>query len=216
MFRGGNAMEHIILVGDGTLDNRKISSPDPDVISHLRVLIPNDWKATLCATEGSTLALMPAQIHRIPNDASYIIASIGANDVLRFRLILSNSSQSGLVVLSMLAKLVKEFTQNYREIMLSLKALKRPICCCTIYNGNLNKEEIVAAKAAIAIFNDGIYSVANELQVSVLELRRICTEAADFENQKDLSGLGGQKFAKAILAKVQEHVAHKEIEKKAL
>jgi hypothetical protein len=75
-----NTMENIVLLGDGTLDNRKISSPDPDVISHLRLLLPIEWKATLCAVDESTRG----SVNRCGKDQaaasfSFLIATPSAN-----------------------------------------------------------------------------------------------------------------------------------------
>lgn len=42
-------MEHIVLLGDSIFDNKVYVDEAPDVVGHLRNILPRDWKATLCA-----------------------------------------------------------------------------------------------------------------------------------------------------------------------
>jgi len=83
------------------------------------------------------------------------------------------------------------------------------MCLCTIYNGNLAEELSGPAQAAVAVFNDKIYMVANELGLPVLELRRICTEPSDYANPIEPSSKGGAKIAKAILLHIRSSLAHR-------
>jgi hypothetical protein len=50
----------------------------------------------------------------------------------------------------------------------------------------------------VAIFNDAILRAAVDLRVDALELRSVCTEAADYANPIEPSGQGGLKIARAI------------------
>lgn len=49
------------------------------------------------------------------------------------------------------------------------------------------------------MFNDVILRVALEHQVSMIDLRLVCSEATDYANPIEPSGPGGLKIAKAIL-----------------
>lgn len=53
-------------------------------------------------------------------------------------------------------------------------------------------------RIALTPFNDVILRVAFEFGLGVIDLRAICTEAADYANPIEPSGLGGAKIAKAI------------------
>jgi lysophospholipase L1-like esterase len=203
---GGVKVQHIALMGDSIFDNRSYVGSDPDVVTHLRKLLPAGWAATLCAIDGSTSKMIVAQMTRIPKDATYIVVSVGGNDALKHQNLLSNESGNGPSILVELAYAASVFTDNYREALIKLKTLGKPITVCTIYNGNLPDTIGVAARAAVAVFNDKIYMVANELSLSVLELRGICIETSDYANPIEPSGKGGAKIARAIVRHVQERM----------
>ena len=69
-------MPHIILLGDSILDNVAYTSGGPDVISQVRQLLPRGAQATLLAVDGATTEHVPAQLGRIPRDASDLILSV--------------------------------------------------------------------------------------------------------------------------------------------
>jgi hypothetical protein len=50
---------HVVLLGDSIFDNRAYTGGDPDVIAHLRALLPSGWQASLVAGE-----LVESQIAR--------------------------------------------------------------------------------------------------------------------------------------------------------
>ena len=202
-------MEQIVLVGDSVFDNQTYVGDDPDVIAHLRGMMPKDWTATLCAVDGSTTETLPAQVGRIPKDATYIVASVGGNDALGHLALLFDDTQSGASLLQSLAEIGEDFAGSYNRAILGLQALGKPMCLCTIYNGNLAEELSGPAQAAVAVFNDKIYMVANELGLPVLELRRICTEPSDYANPIEPSSKGGAKIAKAILLHIRSSLAHR-------
>jgi hypothetical protein len=199
-------VEHIVLVGDSIFDNKSYVGAAPDVISHLRAIAPKDWTATLCAVDGSITESVVAQLECIPKDATQIVLSVGGNDALGNEDLLYEDLQ-GNRLLSILADVTEGFEVNYKNAVQAIGALGKPLCVCTIYNGNLPAEVSQAAKAAIAVFNDRIYAVANELRLPVIELRRVCTEAADYANPIEPSAAGGAKIAKRILEHVQARIA---------
>ena len=165
-------MEHIVLLGDSIFDNKSYVGEAPDALSHLREIMPKDWIATLCAVDGSIAESIPSQRDCVPQEAAAVL-SVGGNDALRNQDLLYEDLQ-GNRVLGILADVAEEFEVNYRNAVQVLRVLGKPLCVCTIYNGNLPAEVSRAAKAAVAVFNDRIYSVANELRLPVIELRRVC------------------------------------------
>ena len=50
----------------------------------------------------------------------------------------------------------------------------------------------------VALFNDVILRAAVDSRVDAIELRSICTEAADYANPIEPSGRGGLKIARSI------------------
>src|SRR5690606_24855072 len=73
---------HIALLGDSIFDNAPYTRGAPDVVSHLRNILLQNWRAYLLARDGSVLADLPQQLRRVPPEASHTVVSIGGNDAL--------------------------------------------------------------------------------------------------------------------------------------
>jgi len=56
------------------------------------------------------------------------------------------------------------------------------------------------ARVGLTAFNDVILRVAFECRFQVIDLRLVCSEAADYANPIEPSSAGGQKIARAIIA----------------
>jgi hypothetical protein len=70
---------------------------------------------------------------------------------------------------------------------------------CTIYNGNLpDRRQAALARVALMMFNDVILRIAFEHRASVIDLRLVCSEPADYANPIEPSGRGGLKIAGAV------------------
>jgi hypothetical protein len=191
-------MSHVVLLGDSVFDNGAYTSGEPDVISHLRRLLPDRWQATLLARDGATIADLPAQLRRLPSSASHLVVSIGGNDVLRHIDLLSLAASSGQEVLERFTSRVAPFENGYRTAIAEVLTLGRQTTVCTIYNGCFDAARAAALRTGLAIFNDVILRTVTDLNVDGLELRSICTEASDYANPIEPSGRGGAKLARAI------------------
>lgn len=75
-------MGHVALLGDSIFDNGAYTGGEPDVVWHLRAMLPDGWQATLLAVDGSTMSSIPAQCGRLPRDATHIVLAVGGNDAL--------------------------------------------------------------------------------------------------------------------------------------
>lgn len=197
-------MEHIVLLGDSVFDNKAYVGEAPDVVNHLRNMMPKGWKATLCAVDGATISHIKAQIKNAPGDATHLFVSVGGNDALMRANLVFYGSLDATSLLSLLAKIGQEFRADYMEAIEHLCRLAKPTCVCTIYNGNMARDLVATVEAAVGILDDKIYSVANEKGLSVIDLRRICCTPEDFANPIEPSDIGGKKIAKAILDHVQK------------
>ena len=189
---------HIVLLGDSIFDNRAYTRGEPDVVEHLRAILPKDWTATLCAVDGATTRDLPRQVAAVPRDGSHLMVSIGGNDALQNSDLLSSSSTSTAHTLRLFAERLERFEGAYRRAIGAVRALRRHITVCTVYNGNLDVSQARIATVALTTFNDAILRVAFELKLDVVELRLVCTEAADYANPIEPSGRGGKKIAQAI------------------
>ena len=74
---------HIALLGDSIFDNSVYTRGEPDVVTHLRSMLPGDWQASLLAVDGSVTGHLAAQLASISGDVTHLVISVGGNDVLR-------------------------------------------------------------------------------------------------------------------------------------
>ncbi len=196
--KGAINMGHIVLLGDSIFDNESYVNRDEDVTAHLRKIIQKDFKVTLCAVDGAMIDGISRQVERIPEDASDLFLSIGGNDVLQYKNILTNNTLTALEFLTNFADVLDKFKDRYKKMVTSLLKFDLPLRVCTIYNGNLEQDLVKPARVTVALFNDIIYQIAGEYNLPVIELRYICTESSDYANPIEPSSFGGRKIAQAI------------------
>jgi hypothetical protein len=189
---------HIVLLGDSILANRAYTNGAPDVVTHLRRLLPHPWQATLCAVDGALTDELAAQLACVPVDATHLVIAIGGNDALQNSDLLSLPVTSSAQALQVFADRITAFERRYRAAIGHAMSLKRHTALCTIYNGALEPERAAIARVGLALFNDAILLTAVDLGLDVLELRTICTEPGDYANPIEPSGQGGLKIAHAV------------------
>jgi lysophospholipase L1-like esterase len=198
--RSHATMSHVVLLGDSIFDNARYVPGGPAVLDHLRRGLPAGWRATLLARDGAVTAELPRQLARVPADATHLIVSVGGNDALDHSgPLLREPAASVADALARLAEVRGEFRTAYRQVLARVAALDRPAAVCTIYDAvpGLGREET----AALAVFNDVILAEAFRAGLAVLDLRLVCTEAADYSRASPIepSAAGGGKIARAIL-----------------
>lgn len=201
---------HLVLLGDSILDNGAYTSGGPDVVTHLRGLLPAGWRATLLALDGSLVGDLDGQLSELPADTSHAVVSMGGNNVLMNLDILRLRVRSEPEALVKLGQRVAAFERAYRKAINRLLSLGHETVVCTIYNASLDtaagaaalglsSEEAAAALVALTAFNDVILRVSVEAKLRVIELRLVCTEPADYANTIEPSVRGGEKVARAIV-----------------
>lgn len=199
-------MTHVVLLGDSVFDNAAYVGGGADVVTHLRALAPEGWRATLAAVDGSVVGDVPGQLKRVPDDATHLIVSTGGNDALMQAGILEERAQSSAEVLNRLAGVAEVFESGYRRMLGALRSPGKPSAVCTIYYPRMEDPLIRRlACAALATFNDVITRAAFEAGLPLLDLRLICDEDSDYANPIEPSDAGGAKIARAILGLVSEH-----------
>lgn len=191
-------MAHIVLLGDSIFDNQSYTRGAPDVVTHLRALLPPGWQATLRAVDGATTADVPRQLSGIPDAASHLVLSAGGNDALMNSDLLGTRVGSSADALVLFDKRLRPFEASYRSALAQLARRKLPVTVCTIYNGALDPDAARLARIALMMFNDVILRAAVEHRASVIELRTICVDPGDYANPIEPSGEGGRKIAAAI------------------
>ena len=193
-------MPHIVLLGDSIFDNRSYTGREPDVVTHLRAMLPEGLRATLLAVDGATTGAMPRQVSQIPDDATHLVVSVGGNDALGHGDLIRAGATLTSDPLLHLAGIVDRFEADYRSALEPIFRAGLPTTICTIYNGALEDPQAATrARVALMMFNDVILRVAAEHHASTIDLRLVCNQAADYANPIEPSGTGGLKIATAIL-----------------
>lgn len=191
--------QHVALLGDSTFDNRAYTRGEPEVVAHLARMLPPPWQATLLAVDGATTTGIAAQVARVPVGVSHLVVSVGGNDALRNIDMLDAPARSSGEALDLFAARLARFERDYQHAVEAVRRRGLPTTLCTIYDGNL-VDPIQARRARIALtmFDDVIARTAHAHRLDLIELRRVCTEPADYANPIEPSGRGGEKIARAI------------------
>lgn len=199
-------MRHVVLLGDSIFDNAAYAGDGPAVIEHLRRRLPEGWKATLRAVDGSVVADVRRQTPALPEDATHLVVSAGGNDALMNADILRQRASSFAEVLGRLADVAGAFERDYRGMLEGVLALGKPTAVCTIYYPRMTEPLLQkVAVAALTVFNDAIIRQAVRAGVPLVDLRLVCDEDSDYANEIEPSAAGGGKIADAILRLVREH-----------
>ena len=198
-------MAHIVLLGDSIFDNGAYTNGGPDVISQVRLFLPEGWHASLLAVDGATTVDVPSQVLRVPLDATHLVLSAGGNDALLNAGILDRPVNSTAQAVAALADVSQEFEEGYRQAVAHCRELRLPLILSTIYNGcfpNADYQRMVST--ALMVFNDVILRVGIVYGLSIIDLRFVCSSPNDYANPIEPSSHGGAKIARCILAAVEQ------------
>jgi hypothetical protein len=194
-----STVPHVVLLGDSIFDNGAYTGGKPDVLTQLRSVLPPSWKASLLAHDGATTEGIPAQLARLPHDATHLALSVGGNNALMRENLLQAPAASTAEAIEMLADAVGDFETAYRKTIAACLAHHLPLVICTIYNGNFDDARYRRlTRTAIALFNDVIVRTAVENRLKVIELRLVCSRPEDYANPIEPSSIGAAKIARAI------------------
>lgn len=195
---------HVVLLGDSIFDNAAYTMGGPDVIRQLRQMLLEGSVASLLAVDGHRTDDVSHQVTELPADATHLILSVGGNDALGHIDILERPAASSAQVLGLLAQVAGDFEDRYRRLVTNLMGRRLPLVLCTIYNGNFPEASYQRlASTALCVFNDAILRVAFERRLGVIDLRLVCSEAADYANSIEPSVAGGSKIARAVVTAVE-------------
>jgi hypothetical protein len=199
-------MTHIVLLGDSIFDNKAYVGTEPDVVSHLRGMIPTGWQATLKAVDGNVAEDVSRQLPGIPPDSAHLFISAGGNNAIMNADILSLQANSAAEIFNALADRISDFEFHYREMLKTVLSKNLPTAVCTIYYPNFPEPFMQKiAATALSAFNDVIIRQAVLAKIPILDLRLICNEKSDYANEIEPSGSGGRKIALKILEVAEKH-----------
>lgn len=199
-------MPHIVLLGDSIFDNAAYVAGGPDVVQQLRDRLPDDWSATLRAVDGSVTASVPAQVARLPQEATHLVISVGGNDALGHLDFLAQPAESTAEVLDELANMAAGFERDYRVMLEVVLNVGLPVALCTVYDPRFPDPALQRlAVTGLTMFNDVILRAAFAHGLPVLDLRLICDDDADYANPIEPSVEGGAKISDAIVTLLREN-----------
>ena len=192
---------HIALIGDSIFDNAAYTYGLPDVIGHLRRLVPPGTTATLLAEDGSTTAdVLEKQVPRLPSDVTHAAVSMGGNDGILHADLLDIPVASTQEALVAFAERIAIFEASYRKALHEIVQRVPHVAVCTIYTPNLQGPEAVAVRVGLMLLNDVILRTAIEWRLAAIDLRLIVVDPTDFANPLEPSSQGAAKIATSIVS----------------
>ena len=199
-------MNHVVLLGDSIFDNAAYVDGGPAVITQVQERLPQGWRATLLAVDGSVIGDVLYQLERLPADATHIIVSAGGNDALGRSDLLGDPAQSVAEVLQRLAAIAAEFERDYRRMLEAVLRRNLATALCTIYYPAFPDPMMQRlAVTGLTVFNDCIIRAAIGAGLPLLDLRLICNSPTDYANPIEPSAAGGAKIADVITRLVTQH-----------
>jgi hypothetical protein len=189
---------HLVLLGDSIFDNGAYVAGGPDVAAQVREALPPGWQVTMLAVDGDVTAGVLRQLRSVPADATQLVVSVGGNDALGFAGVLQQPAGTVGDGLALLGDAQAEFAASYAAMTDAVLAAGLPTALCTVYDTRPSEPGHSVIRSGIALFNDCITRAAFSRGVPLIDLRLICTEAADYANPIEPSVQGGRKIARAI------------------
>ena len=198
-------MAHVVLLGDSIFDNARYVPGGPPVIDQLQAKLPRGWRATLLAVDGAITTGVAGQLRGLAADATHLVVSVGGNDALMNSGVVRDAARPAGEAFADLAAVQEGFRRDYRAMLSAVVAVGKPVLVCTIYDAipGLSRVDVTG----LSVFNDVIVQEALRAGVPVLDLRAVCTEAADYSPMSPIepSRVGGAKIAAAIARVLARH-----------
>jgi hypothetical protein len=203
------AMIHVILLGDSVFDNAcYVGRDNPDVRRQLEQMLPQGSKATRRALDGDSIGDIEGQLgvgtastsDPLPGDATHLVISVGGNDALECESrVLGLSTLSVADALTQLTEIGDGFGREYGSMLNKVSRVRLPTAVCTIYEPRFEEApRRRLAATALTVLNDKITREAFARGLTLIDLRLICDEDADFTHEIEPSAKGGAKIAQAI------------------
>eukprot|EP00403_Amphidinium_massartii_P015219 CAMPEP_0178426728 /NCGR_PEP_ID=MMETSP0689_2-20121128/29382_1 /TAXON_ID=160604 /ORGANISM="Amphidinium massartii, Strain CS-259" /LENGTH=295 /DNA_ID=CAMNT_0020048419 /DNA_START=105 /DNA_END=989 /DNA_ORIENTATION=- len=198
--------EHLVLLGDSTLDNVRYLNPAEGefcVEKQLHeIAAQRDWEVTVLAQDGSTLSDVQAnQLPALPDSTTHIVLSVSGNDLLALLNTMVDAGFSSNSVYTSLGAGMSKVMAEYRCMLQELKTRSCHVAICTVYRPQFNHFFFKAfAGICLSLHNSRLLKVAEDLECSVIDLAALCHEEKDFANPLELNTRGGAKLVWNIAA----------------
>jgi hypothetical protein len=197
-------MSHnIVLLGDSVFDNSAYVPGQSCLTEQLRAIMGPDNEVLMLAVDGHFVIDVRGQLRRVPERATHLFVSAGGNDALSQYEMLFAECADSQELFEEWSRIQAGFRRDYRNMLEAVVSLNRHTAVCTVYDAVPGVAPF--AITALSLFNDVIVAEAVAAGVSIIDLRRVCTEAQDFSSISPIepSWQGGAKIA-AVLKRVAE------------
>ena len=196
---------HLILLGDSTLDNAPYTKSGPCVTDHIASRLGEESSVSLLAVDGHTTHQVAAQLKKMPSTATHLVLSVGGNDALGHIGIFGRPEVMDMFgAVSDLTDILDDFQNSYRACLDQVLAHSLPTIVCTIYNGAFPDPSYQRVlTTTVRLFDDVIMQCAFDAGCPVIDLRKVCTDPADYFNPIEPGERGGEKIASAILGALE-------------
>ena len=108
-------MPHLTLLGDSIIDNAAYTQGQPAVVDQVSQLLPEGWRVTLGAVDGSTTDEVPAQLAALAPGTTHLLLSIGGNNAILRADLLDMPGASTAQALRLLSDMAHDFEAQYRQ-----------------------------------------------------------------------------------------------------
>jgi hypothetical protein len=191
---------HIVLAGDSIFDNAAYVDQGHAVIDLLSAKVAGHYHVTLLAVDGSVTNELHDQFEQLPLETTHLIISSGGNDALAAAHLLDQPVEHVFGAMTLFTNVIDQFQSDYRAMLEDALSRVEVVVVCTIYDSipGYDKETMTALK----LFNEIILREAFAHNVSVIDLRLICDEAADYSSVSPIepSERGADKIASMLSA----------------
>lgn len=153
----------------------------------------------MLAVDGAVVSSVYRQLERLPADATHLVLSVGGNNALQVGGdVLRDEAETVWQGLAAVATVQQGFAAEYQALIRELRGLRKPLAICTIYDAIPGLSQ--AETAGVGLFNDVITRTAFKAQATLIDLRLICNEAADYSGLSPIepSAVGGGKIMRAV------------------
>lgn len=190
-----DVIRHMVLLGDA-LQNIDLGSGEIE-----SVLVPrprNPWKMTVLK---SLQRMQRGHVREIPEDATHLVVSIEGAWAIEASGLLQGRAHTIGEALETLATAADEFEVILSGMIAAAQETGLPTVVCTLVPAHYAKPaQHRIFSTALAIFNDRVLRRAAAAGLSIVDLRLVCDEDADYASATLLSRAGVRKAANVVRA----------------
>lgn len=191
------AIRHVVLIGDGLGDLARLQQKTLGALEGK--LMPgrrDPWTLTVLLADH---VVKSSHEFNFPADATHIVISVEGNHAIRESGLLHGQAASMEEGLARLSLAADQFENKIEALIQVAQATRVPTVICNMWPPRYSEPTHQrAAVAALGIFNSRILHRAVEARISLVDLRRVCSEQQDYADHIMLSRAGLQKAANVI------------------